>query len=266
MEMPGRKFEKDASEGYRFGFTGHEKESDLAEGVYTTEYRLLDARVGWWLSVDPMFGKYPDLSSYNYCEENPMMFIDMHGDSSAVLTAPKGAGGAGHLAVLIQHKDKKWYLYSKNGTDDKWGIYGENRTKDNDGKLAIQKGVGPFESVQAFLDDPKSNKIQEDGNPEYTEAYVIPMTEKQDELAIKGAMKELNKKYFLGGSNCAKTVQSALSEVGWNGYRTGNYDIVTKYNQSGHPYPSISFNWFPNTIYSRIKARNHGEKLQPSKK
>jgi hypothetical protein len=34
MEMPGRKFEKDATENYRFGFTGHEKESDLAEGVY----------------------------------------------------------------------------------------------------------------------------------------------------------------------------------------------------------------------------------------
>ncbi len=33
MEMPGRKFEKYASEGYRFGFTGHEKESDMVEGV-----------------------------------------------------------------------------------------------------------------------------------------------------------------------------------------------------------------------------------------
>jgi hypothetical protein len=27
-------------------FTGHEKESDLAEGIYTTEYRLYDARMG----------------------------------------------------------------------------------------------------------------------------------------------------------------------------------------------------------------------------
>jgi len=33
MEMPGRKFVKYASEEYRFGFTGHEKESDMVEGV-----------------------------------------------------------------------------------------------------------------------------------------------------------------------------------------------------------------------------------------
>jgi len=51
MEMPGIKFEKDASDEYRFGFTGHEKESDMAEGVYSTEFRLLDSRVGRWLSV-----------------------------------------------------------------------------------------------------------------------------------------------------------------------------------------------------------------------
>ena len=36
---------------------GHEKENDLAEGVYTTEYRLLDTRLGRWLSVDPLAEK-----------------------------------------------------------------------------------------------------------------------------------------------------------------------------------------------------------------
>lgn len=54
MEMDGRKYSKlTADGGYRYGFTGHEKEFDMANDVYTTDYRLLDARIGRWLSVDP---------------------------------------------------------------------------------------------------------------------------------------------------------------------------------------------------------------------
>ena len=60
-------------------FTGHEKESDLAEGIYTTEYRLYDARVGRWLSVDPLFEKYVGMSPYNYCMLNPVMMVDPDG-------------------------------------------------------------------------------------------------------------------------------------------------------------------------------------------
>ncbi|MBO4804732.1 MAG: hypothetical protein J5554_01675 [Paludibacteraceae bacterium] len=54
MTEPGRSWN---SGDYRFGYTGHEKENDLAEGVYTTEYRLLDTRLGRWMSVDPLAEK-----------------------------------------------------------------------------------------------------------------------------------------------------------------------------------------------------------------
>ena len=43
MTEPGRSWN---AGDYRFGYKGHEKENDLAEGVYTTEYRLLDTRLG----------------------------------------------------------------------------------------------------------------------------------------------------------------------------------------------------------------------------
>ena len=76
MTEPGRSWN---AGDYRFGYTGHEKESDLAEGVYTTEYRLLDTRLGRWMSVDPMFDKYPNESSYNYCGGNSVLMIDPKG-------------------------------------------------------------------------------------------------------------------------------------------------------------------------------------------
>ncbi|MFA5541083.1 MAG: RHS repeat-associated core domain-containing protein, partial [Bacteroidales bacterium] len=33
-----------------------------------------------WLSVDPMSDKYPHLTSYNYCANNPVMLIDPDGE------------------------------------------------------------------------------------------------------------------------------------------------------------------------------------------
>ena len=76
MTEPGRSWN---AGDYRFGYTGHEKESDLAEGVYTTEFRLLDTRLGRWMSVDPLFGKYAGMSPYNYCEGNPVVYWDLDG-------------------------------------------------------------------------------------------------------------------------------------------------------------------------------------------
>ena len=86
MTEPGRSWN---SGDYRFGYTGHEKESDLAEGVYTTEYRLLDTRLGRWLSVDPLYMKYSGMSSYNYCAGNPVWFLDINGDDWILSTGDK---------------------------------------------------------------------------------------------------------------------------------------------------------------------------------
>ena len=76
MTEPGRSWN---AGDYRFGYTGHEKENDLAEGVYITEYRLLDTRLGRWLSVDPLWTDYPELSSYVYCAGNPITMWDPDG-------------------------------------------------------------------------------------------------------------------------------------------------------------------------------------------
>ena len=73
MSMQERTYSPD----YRFGYTGHEKENDLTDGVYITEYRLLDTRLGRWLSVDPVF--HAGSSSYNYCSGNPVAFWDPNG-------------------------------------------------------------------------------------------------------------------------------------------------------------------------------------------
>jgi RHS repeat-associated protein len=67
-------------EKYRYSFNGMEKENELkGEGnSYTTEFRLLDPRLGRWLSLDPVF--QPWQSPYCTMDNNPIYLIDPKGN------------------------------------------------------------------------------------------------------------------------------------------------------------------------------------------
>ena len=122
MTMPGRSYN---AHTYRHGFTGHEKESDLAEGIYTTEYRLYDARVGRWLSVDPLWEKNIDASPYSYCHGNPVMKVDVMGlddygvnDNGYIFFIKKTESENDRLIAGISRKNDgeiRGLKYNKNG-------------------------------------------------------------------------------------------------------------------------------------------------------
>ncbi len=58
-------------QGYRYGFQGQEKDNEVygsAGTSYAFEYRMHDARVGRFLSIDPLASKYPHNSPYAFSE------------------------------------------------------------------------------------------------------------------------------------------------------------------------------------------------------
>ena len=57
------------------------KELDEETGMYYYGARYYDPRLSLWMSCDRLSEKYPQLSSYNFCAENPMRFVDLKGDS-----------------------------------------------------------------------------------------------------------------------------------------------------------------------------------------
>ncbi|MFA9212442.1 MAG: RHS repeat domain-containing protein [Candidatus Methylacidiphilales bacterium] len=67
--------------GYRFAFNGKEKDNETyGEGnAYDFGARIYDSRLGRWLAVDPLMSKYPFFSPFNYCANNPMVFVDPDG-------------------------------------------------------------------------------------------------------------------------------------------------------------------------------------------
>jgi RHS repeat-associated protein len=63
---------------YRYGFNNQEKDGELGE-YYAFEYRIHDARLGRFLSVDPVASEYPWNSSYAFAENRVIDGIDLEG-------------------------------------------------------------------------------------------------------------------------------------------------------------------------------------------
>jgi len=74
---------------YRYRFNGKENDSETYGVGNALDFgaRIYDPRIGRWLSVDPRFSKIPDLSPYNFSENNPLTMIDNGGDSTIYYTA-----------------------------------------------------------------------------------------------------------------------------------------------------------------------------------
>lgn len=73
-------------DSYRYGFNGMEGDSEFkGQGnSYTTEFRQYDARLGRWLSLDPLMAKYPWQSPYCAMDNNPICLADSKGDDGIV--------------------------------------------------------------------------------------------------------------------------------------------------------------------------------------
>jgi RHS repeat-associated protein len=60
-----------------YTFSGKEKDTETGYSYFGARYYNSDLSI--WLSVDPMSDKYPSMSPYNYCGNNPVMLVDPDG-------------------------------------------------------------------------------------------------------------------------------------------------------------------------------------------
>lgn len=76
-----RKFHTGFVETYRYGFNGKENDDEVKGGGNSVDFgdRIYDSRLGNWLSVDPLFAKYPAFSPYCFAADNPILFVDKDG-------------------------------------------------------------------------------------------------------------------------------------------------------------------------------------------
>jgi RHS repeat-associated protein len=78
MQMPGR----NASTGdYRYGFQGQETNNEVtgSESHVAFKYRVHDARLGRFLSLDPLNAKYPHYSPYSFSGNRVVDAVELEG-------------------------------------------------------------------------------------------------------------------------------------------------------------------------------------------
>jgi RHS repeat-associated protein len=78
MHMPGRSF---SSGSYRYGFQGQEKDDEIkGEGnSINYKYRMHDPRLGRFLSIDPLYKKYPFYSPYAFSGNRLIDMVEQEG-------------------------------------------------------------------------------------------------------------------------------------------------------------------------------------------
>jgi RHS repeat-associated protein len=79
VALSGRTF---SSPSFKYGFNGKEKDAEMygSDGSsYDFGARMYDARVGRWLSCDPLEDNYPSLTTYNFSANSPIFLYDPDG-------------------------------------------------------------------------------------------------------------------------------------------------------------------------------------------
>ncbi|MDD6185651.1 MAG: RHS repeat-associated core domain-containing protein [Bacteroidales bacterium] len=67
---------------WTYTFSAKEKDSETGLSYFGSRYYSSDLSV--WLSVDPMSDKYPSLSPYVYCANNPVRVVDPDGEEIVI--------------------------------------------------------------------------------------------------------------------------------------------------------------------------------------
>jgi RHS repeat-associated protein len=67
--------------GYRYFFNGQEVDNEVfgENSLFAFEFRMHDARLGRFWSVDPLAAKYPWNSTYAFAENSPIGYLEMEG-------------------------------------------------------------------------------------------------------------------------------------------------------------------------------------------
>lgn len=83
--LPGRNYSSDA---YRFGFQGQEKDDEVfgsTGSAISFEYRVHDARVGRFLSIDPLAQDFPWNSPYAFSENRVIDAFELEGAEATLI-------------------------------------------------------------------------------------------------------------------------------------------------------------------------------------
>ena len=118
-----------------YTFSGKEKDVETGYGYFGARY--YDSGLSIWLSVDPMSDKYPSMSPYTYCANNPIILVDPDGRKFDDVV------------------DKAFVKWIHSCYDSKIKIYEAivNNTSDKDTKEKYQNRLNQMQTAKCELEE-----------------------------------------------------------------------------------------------------------------
>jgi len=196
MALTRNTYQRNSSWNAPYTFSGKEKDAETGYGYFGARY--YDSGLSIWLSVDPMSDKYPSMSPYNYCANNPVILVDPDGreivDPSGNICYTKQDGwlpnapqetvilgnimmetetGKAMFDALVDSETKVELKISNEDRNTNEGVtFGqfayesspENVIKDANGNTHIKRGtLTVFKgSVESFLNSTGPNKLSDE--------------------------------------------------------------------------------------------------------
>ena len=223
-------------------FTGKERDSETGFSYFGARYYDSDLMTGW-LSVDPMADKYPSLSPYAYCANNPVKLVDPDGEDPDIFMfslednklsifnkASKFIQQRNNAFQIMAHGNHLWMREVRNG----------KITEGNNGKIDSAK---KFDEV--FKDNQKWNEGK------YQKGFELILYSCNTGRGEKSLASKISKEYS-DITVIAPTRQIQFSEKGISGVysedKKGNKDfgywIVF---QNGKAVEAYDSSWIPGT-------------------
>jgi RHS repeat-associated protein len=176
--MDSRNF---SSSDYRFGFNGMEKDNEFTNSTshYDFGARIYDSRLGRWSSTDAYENEYPDLSTYSFAGNNPVLFKDSDGNKIYIYYTVVDETGKEKIKAYEYGSGLKMPKYKyvrktvrtlnrlKRKGYDKLGII-DDLANDEEYHVAIREKKNPFTS-SFMVEAGKAMKVGDDGSLEETD-------------------------------------------------------------------------------------------------
>ncbi len=145
--MPGRVLV--GATGYRYGFNGKENDNEVKGNGNQLDFgaRIYDPRIGRFLSRDVYESNYPNMSSYAYGLNNPILLIDNNGNWVTDLE--------GNVIITYQSGKEELFMIGGEIKDDKGAVtgYSYNAVQGKYAYILSNKG----EKVEVFI--PSSEQV-----------------------------------------------------------------------------------------------------------
>ena len=110
----GEDFVDQRSTNWNAMYTFSAKEKDTETGYSYFGSRYYSSALSIWLSVDPMSDKYPSMSPYVYCANNPVKLVDPNGEEAGPITRIRAAQSYLGTPYRQEHNNAPDYLRTAN--------------------------------------------------------------------------------------------------------------------------------------------------------